>query len=167
MQSCVVVSFNENAHIKWGFPEYIVHKFQANTIEYVNELLARDREVDSKYCIGNQSNLGCTSYLVDTCNMNVNVDEFWKCFEYSDFQLKGIDCKEKYRLKQSGEHKDKPTVFISYSSKDQEIADKIVEQLRRIDVESWIATKNIKEGSYAKQIMQAIRDAKIFLVVIK
>lgn len=164
LQSCVVISFNENAHIKWGFPEYAVHKFQENTIEYVNELLARNQEVDAKYCIGNQFNPGCTFYLIDTCDMSI--DEFWKCFEYSDSQLKGIDCKEKYKLKHSEGHKDKPAVFISYSSKDQEIADKIVEQLSRIGVQSWIATKNIKEGSYAKQIMHAIRDTKIFLVVI-
>jgi len=76
--------------------------------------------------------------------------------------LKKLDCKEKYRLKQSRTHNSKPDIFISYSSKDQEIAD----NLMRAGFQTWIATKDIKEGSYAKQIMQAIRDAKLFLVVI-
>lgn len=164
LQSCVVISFNENAHMKLGFPQYLVHKFQENTVEYVNELLAREQEVDSEYCIGNQFNPGCVSYVVDTRDMNV--DEFWKCFDYPDHQLKEIDCKEKYKLKRSGEQKKKPDVFISYSSKDQEIADKIAEQLKLSGLQPWIATQNIKEGSYAKQIMQAIRDTKVFLVVI-
>lgn len=164
LHSCVVFSFNENAHKRWGFPEEIIHKFQENTIEYVNELLAREQEITSTYCIGNKFNPGCRSYLIDT--KDINVDEFWKCFDYSENELKKIDCKEKYRLKQSRAYNRRPDIFISYSSKDQEIADKIADNLMRAGFQAWIATKDIKEGSYAKQIMQAIRDAKLFLVVI-
>ena len=47
LQSCVVISFNESAHLKWGFHEKTVHKFQENTIEYVNELLSREQDIMS------------------------------------------------------------------------------------------------------------------------
>lgn len=164
LQSCVVFSFNENAHIKLGFPEDIIHKFQENTIEYATELLAREQDVTSTYCIGNRFNPGCKSYLIDT--QDINVDEFWKCFDFSEAELQRLDCKKKYRLKQPKIHNRKPDIFISYSSKDQEIADKIADNLMRAGFQTWIATRDIKEGSYAKQIMQAIRDAKLFLVVI-
>lgn len=164
LHSCVVFSFNENAYKRWGFPEEIIHRFQENTMEYVNELIARELEISSAYCIGNKFNPGCRAYLIDT--KDISVDEFWKCFDYSEQELKKIDCKENYRLKQARAYNCRPDVFISYSSKDQEIADKIVDSLMRAGIQAWIATKDIKEGSYAKQIMQAIRDAKLFLVVI-
>lgn len=164
LQSCVVISFNESALLKWGFPEKTVHEFQENTIEYVNELLSREQEANSRYYTVDRFNPGCVSYLVDT--KDIDVDKFWECFDYPDYWLKEIDCKERYKLRQSAEPKDKPDVFISYSFKDQEIADKIVEQLKISGYKPWIATQNIKEGSYAKQIVQAIREAKVFLVVI-
>lgn len=164
LHSCVVFSFNENAHIKWGFTETIIHKFQENTIEYVNELLAREQDVNSAYCTGNRFNPGCKAYLIDT--QGINIDEFWKCFDLSEVELQRLDCKKKYRLTQSKIYNRKPDVFISYSSKDQEIADKIADNLMCAGFQTWIATRDIKEGSYAKQIMQAIREAKLFLVVI-
>ena len=80
--------------------------------------------------------------------------------------MQRLDCKKKYRLTQSKIYNRKPDIFISYSSKDQEIADKIADNLMRAGFRTWIATRDIKEGSYAKQIMQAIREAKLFLVVI-
>lgn len=164
LHSCVVFSFNENAHKRWGFPEEIIHKFQENTIEHVNELLSREQEISSSYCAENTFNPSCRFHLIDT--KDISVDEFWKCFDYSEQELKKIGCKEDYRLKRSRAYNCRPDVFISYSSKDQEIADKIANHLMREGFQAWIATKDIKEGSYAKQIMQAIRDAKVFLVVL-
>lgn len=71
--------------------------------------------------------------------------------------------KQNYTIKNK---KLSPPVFISYSSKDQNIANELSEALQKHGIESWISSKSIKEGSYAKQIIQGINGAKIFLVLI-
>lgn len=164
LKSCKVISFNENAYIKLGFSKELIHKFQMNTIEYANELFMREKKTEATYPIGNLFNPSCIAYLLDTCNMCPG--EFGKCFDYTEDELEKLDCKEKYRMKQSTKYSKESDVFVSYSSKDQRTADALVKKLKMNGLKPWIATEDIKEGSYAKQIIQAIRDAKIFLVVI-
>lgn len=162
LESCIIIAFNENAYVQWGFPKQLLQKFEANTIDFVNELSVREQSFDiSKKFQKTMFNPGCSSFLIDTQNMRPN--EFGKCIDFQEEKLKKLDCKGKYVLHKTEK---KPDVFISYSSKDQEIADLIADELADYGIVPWIATRDIKEGSYAKQIMQGIREANIFLVLI-
>ncbi len=57
-------------------------------------------------------------------------------------------------------------VFISYSTADQETADKIADHLEENGFSCWIATRNIAPGSiWERSIVKAINDAKVFLLL--
>lgn len=60
-----------------------------------------------------------------------------------------------------------PDVFISYSSKDEEIAITLYEALKKRNIMPWLALYDIDYGtSYAKEIINAIKNSKIFSVII-
>ena len=98
----------------------------------------------------------CTFFLLDTkgCQMN----QFASFLHMTPVELIAKDVQYQYTIKAK---KAAPPVFISYSSLDQSVADLLADTLAEHDISSWLATRSIKEGSYAKQIMQGIRDAKI------
>jgi hypothetical protein len=57
-------------------------------------------------------------------------------------------------------------VFISYSSKDQKIADAIINYLESDKIKCWIAYRDVEAGSdYAASIVNAIKSTTIFLLV--
>lgn len=57
-------------------------------------------------------------------------------------------------------------VFISYSSKDKEIADLICNELEKNKVECWIAPKNITPGKeWGEEIVNAINQSQIMVLV--
>jgi len=159
--SCEVIAFNERAHLQLGwFPSEVTQKFESNTIEFVKELSAYDQPTD--FYILNKQNLfnpGCTSFLINTST--IAMDEFWKYIDAAREDLIDLDCRSQYLISAK-----EPMVFISYSSKDQHIADMLVSELSSLDISSWIASKDMKEGPYASQITNAISDAAVFLVLI-
>lgn len=161
---CSVLAFNENAFRANGFPEVMLGQFELNTIEFVEEMRIYEQAKDIVACFQSTIfNPECRMFLINT--QELKVVDFWKCLSCSDKQIEQLDCKDQYML--SRVKKDEmPDVFISYSSKDQHVADLIVDQLSGMGISSWIATKNIKEGSYAKQIVQGIKNSKVFLVLI-
>lgn len=162
LKSCKVVAFNEYAYNELGIPNYLFQKFETNTIDLVSELSAREQSyAASRQFKEKIFNPGCSSFLINT--KNIQLDEFWKYIDFSVDELQKLDCKDKYVLSTTQKKTD---VFISYSSKDQDVADLIVDSLEAYGFNSWIATRDIKEGSYAKQIMQGIREANVFLVLI-
>ncbi len=58
-------------------------------------------------------------------------------------------------------------VFISYSSKDEEIVVLLYENLKNRNIKPWIALYDIDYGAnYAKEIFGAIENAKVFSVII-
>lgn len=58
-------------------------------------------------------------------------------------------------------------VFISYSSKDSGLVQKIAEIFDKHKIEYWKAPEQIPAGSnYAKEIPSAIRDCSVFLVIL-
>jgi hypothetical protein len=58
-------------------------------------------------------------------------------------------------------------VFISYSSKDRDIADIVCNTLEANTIKCWIAPRDIVPGkSYASSIIDAISEAKIFLLIL-
>ena len=57
-------------------------------------------------------------------------------------------------------------IFISYSNKDQAIADIVCSELEKNDIICWYAPRDIKPGeSWAGSIMNAISSAKILLLI--
>jgi hypothetical protein len=57
-------------------------------------------------------------------------------------------------------------IFISYSSKDQKIADTICRALEARGYDCWIACRNVGPGqNFQEAIVQALRDAKLMLLV--
>ena len=103
----------------------------------------------------------CTFFLVDA--EDYDLCKISRFLDMDDLTLQHLDVQQRYAMK---EKKVSPPVFISYSSKDQSIADLLVSALEQKNISSWIATKSIQEGSYAKQIIQGIRNAKIFVVLL-
>lgn len=59
------------------------------------------------------------------------------------------------------------TVFISYSSLDTQAVDRVIRLLEQMQISYWKAPEMIPAGSsYAREIPQAIRDCKIFLLIV-
>ena len=58
-------------------------------------------------------------------------------------------------------------VFISYASQDAAVANSIVENLEQHGIKGWIAPRNVTPGAqYADEIVAAINDAKVFVLVL-
>lgn len=59
------------------------------------------------------------------------------------------------------------SVFISYSSKDQGFANKVIRLLEKMGVSYWKAPEMIPAGSsYAREIPRAIRECGVFLLIL-
>jgi hypothetical protein len=57
-------------------------------------------------------------------------------------------------------------VFVSYSSKDQKIADAVVNYLESVKIKCWIAYRDADAGAlYAASIIKAIKNSSIFVLV--
>ena len=57
-------------------------------------------------------------------------------------------------------------IFISYSSKDQEIAYKICSLLEDENMTCWIAPRDVTGGkSYGREILEAIANAQVVLFI--
>ena len=162
--SCRIISLNEGFCRKMIWPKQLLEMYAANTIEFVNEATTKYAAVSPVMSELNQRLFApyCNTCLIDTESMDPS--DFSSVLGYSEARLAQLDVKQRYMIKQV--MRESPLVFISYSSKDQIIADSLVDKLESRGVSCWIATKNIKEGSYAKQIVQGIRDAKIFIVLV-
>lgn len=161
LDSCHVIAFNEGLFKQSGFPSMVIQKFETNTISFVNELIEREQTGDlTRRTQKKIFNPGCTSFLIDTTDIISN--DFWCYIDQPDDELQKLDCKQNYLLS----NKKKCDVFISYSFLDQTVADEIADRLTEQGIIPWIATRSIKEGSYAKQIMEGIKDARVFLVLL-
>ena len=58
-------------------------------------------------------------------------------------------------------------VFISYASQDAAVANSIVENLEQHGIKCWIAPRDVTPGAqYADEIVGAINDAKVFVLVL-
>jgi TolB-like protein len=58
-------------------------------------------------------------------------------------------------------------VFVSYASQDVAVADAIVATLEKNGIKCWIAPRDVTPGSqYADEIVGAINDAKVFVLVL-
>ena len=58
-------------------------------------------------------------------------------------------------------------VFISYSTKDTEIATALLETFESYGLDCWIAPRNIPQGAqWAEEIDKAIQNARVFVVIV-
>jgi hypothetical protein len=58
-------------------------------------------------------------------------------------------------------------VFLSYASQDAAVANAVVENLEKHGCKCWIAPRDVAPGSkYADEIVGAINDAKVFVLVL-
>lgn len=162
LKSCSVIAFNENAHIKLGFSADMIHKFQENTVDCVNDFDRKMQEADSQQ--ENLFNQNMAFYLLDTGDMNV--DDLGKCFEYTETELKNLNCRNSYRIEETEAFENKPDVFITYSSEDQWIVNEIEYQLKCKGLYFWSDAGNRTERFYTKKKLKAMRDAKVYLVVL-
>ena len=57
-------------------------------------------------------------------------------------------------------------VFISFSTRDTAVAEKVYDYLTQRDINCWICTRSLKAGDdWAAKINEAISECKIFLIV--
>ena len=57
-------------------------------------------------------------------------------------------------------------LFISYSSKDKNVADAVCHVMEENSITCWVSPRDVQPGiSYAKQIIQAIKDCKVFVLI--
>ena len=58
-------------------------------------------------------------------------------------------------------------VFISYSSKDREAADAVLQALETSGISCWIAPRDVTPGvEYAQEIVEAIEGSKFLLLIL-
>ena len=57
-------------------------------------------------------------------------------------------------------------IFVSYSSKDKQVAFEICEALENKGISCWIAPRDVPLGmEYAEAIVEAIRNARAFVLI--
>ncbi len=59
-----------------------------------------------------------------------------------------------------------PLIFISYSSKDKNIADNLCSKFEKNGVRVWYAPRNVDESSYASSIVSALTRSSHFVVIL-
>ena len=163
---CSILALNYNCFSYMeSFPKKIKEIFDINTIQMVMEASTKTNIYADEKTIEkiNASifNPFYNLFLID--EPIYEFDELYKVLSFDKPKLVLLDKKGKYIIKQKSVA---PEVFISYSSKDQDIADSIADALKENGINSWIASRSIVEGPYAKQIMQGINGAKIFMVLL-
>lgn len=83
-------------------------------------------------------------------------------FSQGKMQLKGCKFKEEEKIKKAS----KKDVFISYSTKDAQIANDVCNALESNGVACWIAPRDISTGpNYIEQILDGIKNSSKFLVI--
>lgn len=125
-----------------------------NTVDFINEYEFRHSR--------------CTKYFPQSrlCVARVLNKEYKELYKFIDLPFNTVeqfDVKEEYEKPVKIDKKD---VFISYSSADQQIANILVNRLRSKGIGVWIASDSMKSGPYAGQIVKAIRNARVFIVIL-
>lgn len=162
-QHCRVITFTESFLAQAGFPQQLMETYKANTLETLADIASRKTQAPAHHLLLNQQtfNPSCQFFLLDAESPNPRA--LCPLLDMDNETLAQLDVQKRYALKPK---KTAPPVFISYSTKDQAVADLLVSTLQQLDIGTWIATQNIREGSYAKQILQGIRNAKVFVVLL-
>ena len=165
--NCRVIAFNESylRNSMFGIPNELANRFEENSMQTINDFCAHYVDVDIKNLCNVDNgffNPVCKFYMIDTKNMELS--EFYTVLEKDESEIAALDVRKKYTVKPK---KSSESVFISYSSKDERVANMLTESLSNHDIGCWIASESVRKGStYAKQIVQGIHNAKIFVVIL-
>lgn len=142
-------------------PQTILNSYSTNEIEFVNEFRNKTARNNKWY----QELSNCIPYVELYVPFVPDTNKLYKCLGMKDDDLQTVDIKEQYYITPAS-RKTSAEVFISYSSGDQDIADMLVSVADNAGVKCWIASSSIGAGSYAKQIVQGIKEARIFVVIV-
>ena len=142
-------------------PQTLLDLFSVNEIEFINEFRTKESRNNKWY----QEHSNCFPFVELFVPLSPKINTLSDIIGFTKEKLNNIDIKQNYYIK-PGSAKNTPEVFISYSSKNQAIADMLVKTAKDNGISCWIASKNIEAGSYAKQIVQGIRESKIFVVIV-
>ena len=161
---CRIIAFSESLIYHMRLSMSLLETYRLNTLEMLSDIAAKQAKNPAMHFVpinGRLFNPECRFFLVDAESYDMrSISSF---LGMDDTRLQQLDVQHRYVMKAP---KSAPPVFISYSSKDQSIADLLVSSLEKQNISCWIATKSIHEGSYAAQIVQGIRNAKIFIVLL-
>lgn len=160
--SCKVIAFplQNFDYLKFA-PETQLTFWSTNEIECINEF--RDKEARNNTWYQERSN--CMPVVDLYVPLSCNENNLYEIIGLTDNELSAIDIKKKYYITPVPK-KNVPEVFISYSSQNQDVADMLVDIAKNNGINCWIASSSIEAGSYAKQIVQGIREARVFVVIV-
>lgn len=160
---CQVYALTEKHLRAAGFPRPTIDILEANTLDFLSEFAGRMMRKGAEEAFPKHVFISrCRLWLVDT-SMLAGEETWPDILDLEEEQLRKLDIKRGYHVRAISEA---PDVFISYSFRDQAIADRIVDSLERKDVRCWIASRDVKEGSYPTQIQQQIRQVKVFFLLV-
>lgn len=142
-----------------GAPKALKTLYSTNEVEFINEY--RIKEVRNNKWYQEHSNRIPFVELFVPFENNKLLD----ILDYSREKLERIDIKKRYYFTPS-QKRNSAEVFISYSSQNQDVADLLVRIAKENGVSCWLASKDIEAGSYAKQIVRGIREAKVFVAIV-
>lgn len=161
---CRIIAFSESLIYQMRLPLSLLETYKINTLEMLSDIASRQAKHPTAHFLYSDSRIftpECKLFLVDAERYDMlSISSF---LSMDDTRLQQLDVQHRYVMKAP---KAAPSVFISYSSKDQSVADLLVSTLEQQNISCWIATKSIHEGSYAAQIVQGIRNAKVFIVLL-
>ena len=160
--SCKVIAFPLQSfdYLKYA-PETQLTFWATNEIECINEF--RDKETRNNTWYQEHSN--CMPVVELYVPLSCDTNNLCDVIAMKDNDLSAIDIKRKFYITPVAK-KTAPEVFISYSSQNQDVADMLVNIAKNNSVNCWIASSNIEAGSYAKQIVQGIKEARVFVVIV-
>ena len=144
-----------------GAPEVFLKFWGMNEIEFINEFRKKELRNNDWY----QQRTNCIPFVELFVPFSSNEIPLHEIIGMDDEELYKLDIKGNYHLSPKS-IKNKADVFISYSSKNQKIADLLVETAKDVGLNCWISSSNIGGGSYPKQIVQAIENASVFVVIL-
>lgn len=141
-------------------PQMVTERTELNEIEFINEFRQMGFRSDRWY----QLRADCFP-CIELYVPRLEGERLSDMIGLPDSKLRALDAKGEYYCSVAPKASD-AEVFISYSSKDQAVADRIVDAVRLRGIGCSIASDSIHAGSYARQIVQGIRRAKLFGVVL-
>lgn len=160
--SCKVIAIPlQNFDYLKCVPETQQTFWATNEIECINEF--RDKEARNNTWYQEHSN--CMPVVDLYVPLYCDRDNLYEIIGLTNDELKAIDIKKNFHITPAPK-KNAPEVFISYSSQNQDVADMLVDIAKNNGINCWIASSSIEAGSYAKQIVQGIREARVFVVIV-
>jgi len=159
---CNVIAFPLQGfdHLKFA-PKTELTFWATNEIECINEF--RDKEARNNNWYQEHSN--CMPIVEFYVPFSRDINNLYSLIALPNKELRKIDIKKSFYITPVPK-KNSPEVFISYSSKNQDVADMLVDIAKNNGVNCWIASSSIEAGSYAKQIVQGIKEARVFVVIV-